>query len=124
LSTLKIGNGTGKDCIQGQIINNILLPLFGIAPLFWGLIKEKTIFARIFASDLFVLLGKSSYVFYLIHMGVFEILLNKISDNCLYLFVVLNLISVLLYLLLEAPLNKYFRSRIYQPAKCLKKYYI
>lgn len=110
LMLLKVENGDGKDCYLGILINNLILPLFGIAPLFWGLINEKTIFSKIMSSRLFVLLGKSSYSFYLIHIGVFVTLLNKISTNFLFEFVVLNLVSVLLYLYVETPLNKKFRK--------------
>lgn len=110
LMTLKVGKGDGKDCYPGVLINNLILPLFGVAPLFWGLISEKTIFSRILSSRLFVLLGKSSYAFYLIHFGVFVTLLNKISANFLFEFVVLNLVSVFLYLYIETPLNRRFRK--------------
>ncbi|MEZ0129112.1 acyltransferase family protein [Flavobacterium sp. LBUM151] len=110
LMTLKAEIGDGKDCYPGVLINNLILPLFGVAPLFWGLISEKTILSRILSSRLFVLLGKSSYTFYLIHFGIFVTLLNKISANFLFEFVVLNLISVLLYLYVETPLNRRFRK--------------
>lgn len=110
LMLLKVGNGDGKDCYPGVLINNLILPLLGIAPLFWGLISEKTILSKILSSRLFVLLGKSSYSFYLIHFGVFITLLNKISANFLFEFVVLNLVSILLYLYVETPLNKKFRK--------------
>jgi peptidoglycan/LPS O-acetylase OafA/YrhL len=110
LMILKVGNGDGKDCYQGVLINNFILPLFGIAPLFWGLITEKTILSKILSSSVFVLLGKSSYVFYLIHIGVFVTLLNNISADFLFEFIVLNIVSVILYLYVETPLNRRLRK--------------
>ena len=112
LSILKIGNGAGTESFQGKVINTLILPCFGIAPLFYGLIKEKTIISKFLASDLLVLLGKSSYAFYLIHIGVFMITLEKITTNTFYLFVFLNLIAILFYHYLEKPLNVFFRNRI------------
>ncbi len=48
---------------MGIAINNLFLPMFGIALLFWGLMTEKTILQKILSTDMFDLLGKSSYVF-------------------------------------------------------------
>ena len=112
LSILKVGNGNGTDSILGKIINTLLLPIFGIAPLFYGLIFEKTILSRVLESKIFVLLGKSSYVFYLIHMGIFAVILNKISHNLLFLFIVLNGISVLMFKYIELPINLFIRNRM------------
>ena len=110
LSFIKPENGFGTDVIFGKIINTFLLPLFGIAPLFYGLVKEKTIFSECLSSKLFQLLGKSSYVFYLIHLGIFVIIIKKLSDNQIFLFVTLNLISIFLYLYVERSLNIFFRK--------------
>lgn len=110
LAALKGVNAYGTDCLTGKIINTFWLPLLGVLPLFLGLIYEKTIISKVLGSGLFQLLGKSSYVFYLIHMGIFVTLLNKISGNYLFLFLALNSISVLLYQYIEAPLNIFFRS--------------
>lgn len=111
LSIFKGVNGYGTDCIFGKIINTLLLPLFGIVPLFIGLIFEKTIISNILTSKLFQILGKSSYVFYLIHMGVFATVLNKISSNYVFHFLVLNIIAIFLYQYLELPLNSFIRNK-------------
>lgn len=110
LVSLKIDGGFGVDTLFGKIINTLLLPIFGIAPLFWGLIKEKTLLSKLFSTNFFVLLGKSSYIFYLIHLGIFVTILNKISSNQWFIFIALNVISVVLYLYLESPLNKIIRK--------------
>lgn len=111
LSAVKGANAYGTDCLTGKIINTFWLPLLGILPLFLGLIYEKTIISKALGSSLFQILGKSSYVFYLIHIGIFVTVLNKISDNYLFLFLALNGISILLYKYIEAPLNVLIRSR-------------
>ena len=96
--------------IQKSIVNSILLPVFGIMPFFYGLINEKTAFSKVLGSDFFILLGKSSYVFYLIHIGFFRTFLNTISTNYFFVFLSLNVIAITLYYYVEKPLNDYFRS--------------
>lgn len=113
LSILKInGVGYGTDCMFGKIINTLLLPLFGVVPLFVGLIFERTVISRLLETKLFELLGKSSYIFYLIHLGIFVAIVEKFWDNKLFLFVILNMISVILYWYIETPLNKFFKNRL------------
>ena len=110
LVSLKGDGGFGVDTLTGKIINTIVLPVFGIAPLFLGLIKEKTFVSDFFSSKALKLLGKSSYIFYLIHLGIFVTVLNKISENQWFVFVSLNVISIFLYLYIESPLNKWIRK--------------
>jgi len=115
LSVLKpTENGFGTDCITGKIINTLVLPLFGIAPLFYGLIYEKNFISKILSSKVFQLLGRSSYIFYLIHLGIFYNLLKEFNWNILNIFLTLNLMSILLYYSLEKPLNHYIRNRYLQ----------
>ena len=98
---------------SGILINNLILPFFGIALLFWGLLTEKTIVQKLLSSDLFVLLGKSSYIFYLIHLGVIQLVItNRISGNYFVLFVLINIISILLFKMLEEPINLYLRKKL------------
>ncbi len=62
-------------------INNVLLP-GTVAVLFWGLIKERTRLRQLLETTAFDLLGKSSYVFYLIHLGVIDTLFSEyITEN-------------------------------------------
>lgn len=95
----------------GKLINTLLLPLIGISTLYYGLIKEQTILSKILSSKLFVLLGKSSYIFYLIHLGIFYGILHKFFNNNLIVFLLLNLLSVGLYLYVENPFNQLIRKR-------------
>ena len=112
LSILKPAeNGFGTDCITGKIVNTLILPLFGIAPLFYGLVYEKNFISKILSTKLFELLGKSSYVFYLIHMGVFFNILNNFNFSLITIFLILNMLSIVIYYLIEKPLNNYIRNK-------------
>ena len=91
-------------------VNNFLLPVVGIAPFFYGLIKEKTLFSKLLSSTFVVLLGQSSYVFYLIHIGFFRTFLISITTNYIFIFLALNAIAIILYLFVEKPLNYYIRK--------------
>jgi len=108
LPFFKSETGNGKSHYAGVIINNLVLPIFGIAPLLWGLIYEKTFFSSILSGKIFSLLGKSSYAFYLIHLGVFVTFFNFFYSNYILLFVFLNLIAIMLYLKVEKPLHTFF----------------
>lgn len=111
LVSLKVEGGFGVDTFSGKAINTLVLPVFGIAPLFLGLIKEKTLISDFFSTKTLQLLGRSSYIFYLIHLGIFVTILNKISSNQWFVFIALNLISIVLYLYIETPLNKLIRKK-------------
>jgi peptidoglycan/LPS O-acetylase OafA/YrhL len=94
----------------GLIINNFLLP-FAIGLLFLGLLRERTVVRKILESRLAVLLGKSSYVFYLIHMGLIsELMYRYITHNYILNFPLLVFLSILLYKFLESPLNNIIRK--------------
>ncbi|MDE3144156.1 MAG: acyltransferase [Bacteroidota bacterium] len=119
----------------GIFANNVILPC-GIASLFYGLIKEPTWLRNFLGSKLMVLLGKSSYIFYLIHIGFISTFVrNAVANNLeklsgwfdarnydwlsenidssvvkiLLAFVLLNLISVALFKFIEEPVNHFIR---------------
>lgn len=95
----------------GKFISMAFLSILGIAPLVWGLIFEDTWIRRFLGSKWMVLLGKSSYIFYLIHKGFIPVFINDyISDNKLIIFVLLNIISIILYYSMEEPLNRFIRN--------------
>ena len=105
----------GKSYLSVDIPHFIVLTLvavFGIVPLLWGLIHEKTIVQKILGSKIFVLLGKSSYVFYLIHKGFIPVFMNDyITENKLIIFILLNIVSILMFTCLEEPLNHFIRKK-------------
>lgn len=111
LSRFGDGSTSGIFTTTGVAINNFLLPA-SIVTLFYGLLTENSILKKILSSNIFVLLGKSSYTFYLIHVGIFyQFIETRISDNYLILFLLLNIISLALWRLVEEPLNQWIRGR-------------
>ena len=95
----------------GKLINTFLMPLFGIAVFYYGLVTETTLLSKLFSSKPMQLLGKSSYIFYLIHIGVLALFLDQyITDNFL-LFVTINIIAVVMFLFIEEPLNNLIRKK-------------
>ena len=93
------------------LINNLLLP-FGIAIFFYGLLTENSYVRKMLETNLLGLLGKSSYVFYLIHNGfLFSFFYLTLHLNLPIILVLLIGISILLYLLVEKPLNKIIRNK-------------
>lgn len=120
----------------GIITNNYLLPPC-IAMFFYGLLTESTVFKTILSFKFVELLGKSSYIFYLIHLGYIRDFLNdwinKANDwvfeyydkhniswehspfendivNLVIQFILLNGLSILLFKTIEEPMNHYIRK--------------
>ena len=80
--------------------------------LFDGLMHEETWLKRFLSTRAMELLGKSSYVFYLIHMGIFTMAINHyVSNNFLILVILLIGASILLHLYVEEPLHKLIAGR-------------
>lgn len=82
---------------MGKLINNLLLPLFGISFIYYGLLKENSIISKVLSYRLFDILGKSSYVFYLIHMGIINNWISRYTNSILINFFLLNIISIILF---------------------------
>lgn len=96
----------------GRFIEMGLLSILGIAPLFWGLIHEKTLVSKSLSLPIMVLLGKASYIFYLIHKGFIPIFIDEnIWSNKAFLFILLNIISIILFKYIEEPANHWIRKR-------------
>lgn len=92
-------------------VYNYLLPV-GIVLLLAGLIRERTVLGRLLAQPILQALGRSSYAFYLIHVGILPKLLQKtgLADAGWALFGWLMLIAYGLYEWVENPLNRWLRS--------------
>jgi peptidoglycan/LPS O-acetylase OafA/YrhL len=94
------------------IIHNFLSPL-PVALLLIGLIYESTIVSKLFSSDIMQLLGKSSYTFYLIHLGVFhKLFVFNIAENLILLLIFVTALSIVLYKFVEEPINKIIRKNL------------
>jgi len=113
----------------GIVLNNLVLPIL-IAALYWGLATERSLLGRALSTPLADLLGRSSYAFYLVHMGtMLNLALAAIIalagvfgssaatrvagwlGHVSILFVVVTLISIALYEGIEAPANRFLRRR-------------
>jgi peptidoglycan/LPS O-acetylase OafA/YrhL len=128
------GWGAGLESVVGIITNNYFLCI-AVALFYYGLLTETTRFKSFLATPFIELLGKSSYIFYLIHLGYMANIINntfnRLNDymftlydkwgvdwhspfeydwlNLLYAFIILNIIAVTLFKLVEEPLNHYIR---------------
>ncbi len=137
MSQLSIPKGwsAGLHNPLGIVTNNYLLAI-AIALFFYGLLTEGSILKKILSNRFVELLGKSSYIFYLIHLGYLRDYLNNginwLNDrifewydvkgldwhsplendvvNLVIQFVLLNALSVLLFKTIEEPLNHYIRK--------------
>jgi peptidoglycan/LPS O-acetylase OafA/YrhL len=99
-------------------INNFLIP-WPIVLLYWGLIRENTVLARLLSGPVAGLLGRSSYSFYLLHTLLIGYLgvpllapLAGYRPLCVLLtFAVTWLLSIALFVLYEEPVNLFIRRR-------------
>lgn len=88
------------------VINHLLLPA-SIAWIFYGLLTEQSLPRRLLETKLFQLLGRSSYTFYLIHIGVIQFWLrNHVTTNVIGLMPVLVGVAILLHTYVEEPLHR------------------
>jgi peptidoglycan/LPS O-acetylase OafA/YrhL len=102
-----------------------LLLTFPLVGLVYGLLTERTWLSRALGSGPAVVLGKASYIFYLIHMGpVHEALhrglpaWNTPASWCLDLLTSVGL-SIAGYYFIEAPLNRFIRRTCSNPPRQL-----
>lgn len=115
---------TNKPEINNRVtlpVNNLLLPV-PIAMLYYGLIYERTFISKLLASGTMRLFGKSSYVFYLVHVPFIEYFAKPyiapyFPEKYYNLFVLLTflivlILSILVYLFYEEPVNRIIRRKI------------
>jgi peptidoglycan/LPS O-acetylase OafA/YrhL len=113
LSKLSTEQHLGDHHALGILINNLLMPIAGIAVLFWGLLTEQNIITKLLSTSTMVLFGKSSYVFYLIHIGFLTtFFVQNISGHPIVVFIFLNTMAVLLYKLVESPLHIWLNKKL------------
>lgn len=120
----------------GIFSNNVLLPI-GVCLFFYGAIMERSIIRWFLSTKLMDLLGKSSYIYYLVHIGFIATISHHYSEiwtdafyawldanefywlsaNIPYavvsigiVFILLNIVSIILYKLIEEPMNHYIRK--------------
>lgn len=101
----------GTDIAAGRAIELLVLPVFVVLALA-GLIQENNLFKRFLASRFIVLLGNASFAFYLVHISYVSL---KLRGYVLWPdrnFILLWIISILLYLLFEKPVYDFCRKRL------------
>ncbi|GAB2778338.1 peptidoglycan/LPS O-acetylase OafA/YrhL [Hymenobacter luteus] len=108
----KGGYTYGQEHAFGVALNNVVLP-GGIIMLFAGLLTEPTWLRYLLSTRIFQILGKSSYAFYLIHLGsVRDWLALHLTPHNGLLFIVLNLLAIGLHYVIEEPLNRWLRPAV------------
>jgi peptidoglycan/LPS O-acetylase OafA/YrhL len=116
LHILALQNNTkfGIFTYKGIIINSFFVPVFVMIPILIGFSKFKNKHKFLDAKT-FQILGKASYIFYLIHMGVIRTLLSSMGiKNESVLLVLLLILSYLLWRYIEEPLNRFLRKKYYE----------
>ncbi len=88
---------------------NYVMPI-GIGVLFLGLLNQKSIVRQFLSKPIMQTLGRSSYAFYLIHIGIIANGLHKVGiTNHWLLFALLILIACGLYRFVEKPAHEWLR---------------
>ena len=95
----------GIRTIPGIVINTLLIPLFVMGPIILSFTIKQGKY-KVFEYKFFQIIGKSSYVFYLIHVGVFRTMLHKFGiGNELSILSILLFFAFLIWRFIEEPLN-------------------
>ena len=94
---------------RGILVNNWFAPL-AIGLFYVGLIQEQTLVQRLFCSRLFQILGKSSYAFYLIHIGFISKFYAARLQGVSF-FLALNVTAIVIFLIVEEPIQRFLRNR-------------
>ena len=98
-------------------LNNLVFPA-GVTLLLAGLLAERSWFRSALATGLLQALGRSSYFFYLFHLGVFSIWWQATfgpAANVGWQFLATVLLSALGYRLLEEPMRRWVLARTVDP---------
>ena len=106
------------DVLRIIVLNNFLIPI-PIVLLYEGLILEDTLLARWLSGRFIGLLGRASYVFYLMHSLVIDHLSHSFLPvdshrmlSVLFSFGITWLLSVLLFACYEEPVNLFIRRTL------------
>lgn len=111
LAFVRDGAAYGVQTLPGLLIHHMIVPA-ATALLLFGLLSENTWLQKFLSTPQMQLLGKSSYAFYLVHIGFIAAWLSDIiSSNPIVLFVLLNCVAIALYYSIERPLRKLLSHR-------------
>lgn len=101
-----------NDSLLSVLLGNLLLPI-SVAIFYYGLAMEDTLVKRLLSSKMATLFGKSSYAFYLFHIGVIaEVFYFHVTTNLLALFLFLQFLSILTYKFFERPVYFFLLNKL------------
>ncbi|TGE08344.1 acyltransferase family protein [Hymenobacter fodinae] len=110
-----IEKSMGGTVVLLFLLQQLALPL-SVCLFFAGLLREQTKLRLLLETKLFDILGKSSYIFYLLHLGLLnDVFSQHISGNIWVRLAAYTLISIALYQVVEAPLHKWLKSPQVRP---------
>lgn len=96
----------------GMIVNTLLIPLFVVAPIILTYTSKK-VKSSFFESNFMQVLGKSSYVFYLIHVGIVRNFLGSLGiSNEIIMLLSLLFLSFLIWRFVEEPIHLKLKTLI------------
>ncbi len=95
----------------GRIIFMLILPIFIVLSIA-GLMFEKTLLQRLLSFKFSILLGNASYAFYLVHISYVNIRIKRVWLGPDRNFIILWLVSIILYLFFEKPIYQWVRNKI------------
>ena len=98
----------GSNHWQGKLLVFTVLPVC-IVLLFYGLMHQKSLLQKFLSSNFMVQLGNASFAFYLIHISYVNLKLRQILFLPDRNFILLWIISFLLYYFFEKPFYNWFR---------------
>ena len=94
-------------------ISNFLVPL-AVGCFLFGLIVEKTFVYIFLKSKLVIILGHSSFAFYLLHAGIIaNYFMNLFEQNTIVLLLFLQGLSIFVFYGIEKPLKKYLTEQLH-----------
>jgi peptidoglycan/LPS O-acetylase OafA/YrhL len=111
------GPANARDMPAGILLSNLIVPV-AVCLLLYGLLRERTWLRALLSTQLLELLGRSSYAFYLVHLGVISVALRTyVSASPLVAFLLLNVLAIGLYAGVERPLYRLLTQRAHAPAE-------
>ncbi|MDF7811662.1 acyltransferase [Hymenobacter sp. YC55] len=94
------------------LVQNFVLPLF-VALLFYGILTEKSSVANILKTNIFILLGKSSYVLYLLHIGPIDnFFAYAVSQSSIIRIAFYYAASIFIFKFIEEPILIKLRNQL------------
>jgi peptidoglycan/LPS O-acetylase OafA/YrhL len=97
--------------VLALVVNHLLLP-GSIAWIFYGLVTQQSLLRKLLETKFCQLLGKSSYAFYLLHIGVVQWWLHRhVTPNAVLLLPLLSGLAILGYTYVEVPLHRWLSKK-------------